>query len=157
MERLAELGIETITTDHPPVFSVEESRELHAKISGGHTKNLFLKDAKGGLFLVVAHHDTRVDLKRLPAVLGSARLSFGRTELLEDVLGVSPGSVTAFSVMNDTEQKVQVVFDQKLMEFETINLHPMENTATTSIARDDLLRFIRATGHTYRIAALTIN
>jgi Ala-tRNA(Pro) deacylase len=157
MERLAELGIETVTVDHPPVFSVEESGELYEKIPGGHTKNLFLKDAKGGLFLIVAHHGTRVDLKRLPPVIGSARLSFGRAELLQDVLGVTPGSVTAFSVMNDTEQKVQVVVDQSLMAFETINLHPMENTATTSIARDDLLRFIRDTGHTPQIAALTID
>jgi Ala-tRNA(Pro) deacylase len=98
-----------------------------------------------------------VDLKRLPPVIGSARLSFGRAELLQDVLGVTPGSVTAFSVMNDTDQKVQVVVDQSLMAFETINLHPMENTATTSIARDDLLRFIRDTGHTPQIAALTID
>lgn len=157
MERLAELGIETSTIDHAPVFSVEDSGELYDRIAGGHTKNLFLKDAKGGLYLIVAHHHTRVDLKRLPPVIGSARLSFGRSDLLGEVLGVAPGSVTAFSIMNDSEGKVQVVFDQELMAFETINLHPMENTGTTSIARDDLLRFIRATGHTPQIAALTID
>ncbi len=157
MERLAELGIATATVDHPPVFSVEESGELYERIPGGHTKNLFLKDAKGALFLIVAHPGTRVDLKRLPPVIGSARLSFARADLLEEVMGVKPGSVTAFAVMNDVGQQVRVVLDQNLMKFDTINLHPMENTATTSIAREDLLRFIRATGHTPQIAALTVD
>jgi Ala-tRNA(Pro) deacylase len=157
MERLAELGIETATVDHPPVYSVEESGELYEKIPGGHTKNLFLKDTKGALFLIVAHYRTRVDLKRLPPVIGSARLSFGRADLLQEAMGVPPGSVTAFAVMNDTGQQVRMVLDRNLMDFDTINLHPMENTATTSIARDDLLRFIRATGHTPQIAALTVD
>jgi Ala-tRNA(Pro) deacylase len=157
MERLAELGIASRTFDHAPVFTVEESGELYEKIPGGHTKNLFLKDAKGQLFLIVAHHDTRVDPKKLPPVIGSARLSFGQAPLLAEVLGVTPGSVTAFALLNDVTNRVQVVIDQKLMAFETINLHPMENTATTSIARDDLLRFIRATGHPLQIAALTLD
>lgn len=156
MERLADLGIHTTTVDHPPVHTVEESGELYDRIPGGHTKNLFLKDAKGALFLVVAHPATRVDLKRLPPIIGSARLSFGRAELLEDVLGIKPGAVTAFSVMNDREGQVEVIFDRNLMAFDTINLHPMENSATTSIAREDLLRFIRATGHHPRITALTV-
>ncbi len=157
MSRLAELGIEVRTLDHPPVFTVEESGELYEKIPGGHTKNLFLKDAKGRLFLVVAHHGTRVDLKRLPAIIGAARLSFGRPELLEEVLGVQPGSVTAFALINDRAGQVQVIIDRKLMQFDLINLHPMENSATTSIARDDLLRFIRATAHTPKIADLTLD
>jgi Ala-tRNA(Pro) deacylase len=157
MDRLAELDIACRTVDHPPVFTVEDSGELYAAIPGGHTKNLFLKDAKGQLFLIVAHHGTRVDLKKLPPVIGSARLSFGRAELLEEVLGVKPGSVTAFAVMNDQAGQVRVVIDQALMAFDTINLHPMENSATTSIAREDLLRFIRAAGHTPQIAALTLD
>lgn len=157
LQRLADLGIAVATVEHPPVHTVEESGELYEKIPGGHTKNLFLKDAKGALFLIVAHHATRVDLKRLPPVIGSARLSFGRADLLQDVLGVQPGSVTAFALINDRDRKVQVVFDQNLMAFATINLHPMENSATTSIAREDLLRFIRATGHTPRIAALAFD
>ncbi len=157
MDRLAELGIACRTVDHTPVFTVEDSGELYAAIPGGHTKNLFLKDAKGQLFLIVAHHGTRVDLKKLPPVIGSARLSFGRAELLESVLGVKPGSVTAFAVMNDAAIQVRVVIDQNLMAFDTINLHPMENSATTSIAREDLLRFIRAAGHTPQIAALTLD
>jgi Ala-tRNA(Pro) deacylase len=154
-DRLAELGIKTRTLDHSPVFTVGESVELYEKIPGGHTKNLFLKDAKGQLFLVVAHHDTQIDLKQLSLSVGAARMSFGRAELLEEILGVKPGSVTAFAIMNDTAGRVRVVFDRHLMAFETINLHPMENTATTSIAREDLLRFIRATGHEPVIAALS--
>ncbi len=157
MQRLAGLGIAVTTVEHAPVHTVEDSGELYERIPGGHTKNLFLKDARGGLFLIVAHHATRIDLKRLPPVIGSARLSFGRTELLQEVLGVKPGSVTAFALINDSDRKVEVVFDQNLMAFETINLHPMENSATTSIARDDLLRFIRATGHTPRIVALAFD
>lgn len=157
MQRLAGLGIAVTTVEHAPVHTVEDSGELYERIPGGHTKNLFLKDARGGLFLIVAHHATRIDLKLLPPVIGSARLSFGRTELLQEVLGVKPGSVTAFALINDSDRKVEVVFDQNLMAFETINLHPMENSATTSIARDDLLRFIRATGHTPRIVALAFD
>lgn len=157
MDRLAELGIACPTVEHAPVFTVEDSGELYATIPGGHTKNLFLKDTKGQLFLIVAHHGTRVDLKKLPPVIGSARLSFGRAELLEEVLGVKAGSVTAFAVMNDGAGHVRVVIDQNLMAFETINLHPLENSATTSIAREDLLRFIRAAGHTPLIAALTLD
>lgn len=154
MDRLASLGIETVTTDHPPVFTVEESHDLYARIPGAHTKNLFLKDAKGRLFLVVADHGTAVDLKALPKVIGSARLSFGNAELMQSVLGVTPGSVTAFAVMNAAPAEVTVVFDARLMAAATINLHPMENVATTSIARDDLLRFIRASGHEPLVVAL---
>ncbi|MDX2308606.1 MAG: prolyl-tRNA synthetase associated domain-containing protein [Hyphomicrobium sp.] len=154
-ERLAALGIVTTTVEHPAVFTVEESDELYARVPGAHTKNLFLKDAKGRLFLVVADHATVVDLKSLPKVIGSARLSFGNAELLEAVLGVKPGSVTAFAAMNDEAQKVTIVIDQNLMNAAIVNLHPMENVATTSIARDDLLRFIRATGHEPQIAGLT--
>ncbi len=153
-ERLDQLGIATTTTDHPPVATVAESADLYARIAGAHTKNLFLKDAKDQLYLVVAHHDTNVDLKGLPKVIGSARLSFGRAELLAEVLGVHPGSVTAFALMNDSTKAVTAVVDKSLMSHGTINCHPMENTATTSIARDDLLRFIRDTGHEPLIVAL---
>jgi Ala-tRNA(Pro) deacylase len=145
--RLEQLGIATRTVEHPAVFTVAESAALDREIPGGHTKNLFLKDAKGRLFLVIAHAETQIDLKRLPAAIGSARLSFGRPELLMDVLGVTPGSVTAFALINDASRRVDVVMDQMLMAFPTINCHPLVNSATTSIARDDLLRFIRACGH----------
>ena len=140
--------------EHEPVFSVAESGDIERRLPGGHTKNLFLKDAKDRLFFVMAWTETQVDLKALPKVIGSARLSFGRPDLLMDVLGVPPGSVTAFALMNDVKGAVEVIIDRNLMTFERVNCHPLENTATTNIARDDLLRFIRATGHEPRISVL---
>ncbi|MEI9901061.1 MAG: prolyl-tRNA synthetase associated domain-containing protein [Hyphomicrobium sp.] len=153
-DRLAELGIETRTLEHDPVFTVAESAELERQMQGAHTKNLFLKDDRGALFLIVAISATRVDLKALSRTLSAGRFSFGKAELLRGALGVEPGSVTAFSVINDTSQQVSVVLDADLMRHETINCHPLENTATTNIARDDLLRFIRACGHEPRIVML---
>lgn len=152
--RLAGLGIETRTVDHEPVFTVAESGELERRLEGAHTKNLFLKDDRGTLFLVVAKSSTRVDLKALSRTLGAGRFSFGKPELLYEVLGVPPGSVTAFAVINDASGRVTVVVDEGLLKFETINCHPLENTATTNIARDDLMRFIRACGHEPRIVML---
>lgn len=152
--RLSELGITTRTVEHSPLFTVAESAEVERQLPGGHTKNLFLKDAKANLYLVVALSTTPVDLKTLPQTISSHRLSFGKPDLLMQALGVPPGSVTAFSVINDTAQRVAVVIDAALMAHDTINCHPLENTATTNIARDDLLRFIRATGHEPRIAVL---
>jgi Ala-tRNA(Pro) deacylase len=152
--RLDELGIDTATVEHDPVFTVAESDKLEREIDGAHTKNLFLKDDKGALFLVVARSATRVDLKSLARRLGAGRFSFGKPELLMQALGVPPGSVTAFAVINDPQARVGVVVDEELLAFDTINCHPLENTATTNIARDDLLRFIRACGHEPRIAVL---
>ena len=152
--RLAELGIKTQTVDHEPVFTVEESRELERALPGAHTKNLFLKDDKGALFLVVALSSTRVDLKALSRSLSAGRFSFGRPELLLEYLGVPPGSVTAFAIINDPGRRVRLVLDAELLNYETINCHPLENTATTNIARPDLLRFIRACGHEPSIVIL---
>ena len=152
--RLEELGIATRTIEHEPLFTVAQSSKLATDLDGGHTKNLFLKDAKAGLFLVVALATTVVDLKTLPKVIDSARLSFGNPGLLMEVLGVTPGSVTAFAVINDPGGRVRVILDRHLMGCDRINAHPLENTATTNIARDDLLRFIRASGHEPRIAVL---
>jgi len=152
--RLRALGIETETVEHEAVFTVAESEHLERKLSGGHTKNLFLKDAKGRLFLVVAESHTPVDLKSLHKRIGAARLSFGKPELLMEVLGVPAGSVTALALINDDQKRVSVVVDQRLMGYERINCHPLVNTATTSIARDDLLRLMRATGHDPLVVAI---
>ncbi len=152
--RLSELGIETRTVEHPPLFTVAESSQIEREIPGAHTKNLFLKDDNGLLFLVVAMATTRIDLKALARTLRAGRFSFGKPDLLLAALGVSPGSVTAFAVINDPGQRVHLVVDAELMKHDTINCHPLENTATTSIARDDLLRFIRACGHEPKIAPL---
>jgi Ala-tRNA(Pro) deacylase len=153
-DRLAELGIETETLDHEAVFTVAESSGLESRLSGAHTKNLFLKDDKGVLYLVVAMTTTKVDLKALARTLGAGRFSFGKPELLQEALGVTPGSVTAFAVANDAAHRVALVLDAELMKHASINCHPLENTATTNIARDDLLRFFRACGHEPRIAVL---
>jgi Ala-tRNA(Pro) deacylase len=152
--RLAELGIATRTFEHEAVFTVAESGRLERELPGAHTKNLFLKDEDGALFLVVAQSATRVDLKALARRLGAGRFSFGKAELLSEVLGVPPGSVTAFALINDPDRRVRVVVDADLMAHDTINCHPLENTATTNIARDDLLRFIRACGHEPSIMGL---
>ncbi len=155
--RFDELGIETTTVDHPAVFTVDESLAIHKHelLPGGHTKNLFLKDKKGSIFLVVALNDASLDLKSLHRMLGaSGRFSFGKPELLFELLGVTPGSVTPFSLINDTEQTVNVVLEAKMMEHDLLNYHPLENTATVNIKRDDLLTFIRSCGHEPRIMAL---
>ncbi|MFY0611683.1 MAG: prolyl-tRNA synthetase associated domain-containing protein [Hyphomicrobiaceae bacterium] len=153
-KHLAELGISTTTIDHAPVFTVAESDVLHRDMPGGHTKNLFLKDAKGRLFLIVAESHATVDMKRFHKRIGSARLSFGKPDLLEKTLGVQPGSVTALSLINDTDGLVDVIIDEDLMAFDIINCHPLINTATTAVAAQDLIKFMRATGHEPRIMSL---
>jgi Ala-tRNA(Pro) deacylase len=152
--RLAELAIATQTVEHEAVFTVAESSKVEQELPGANTKNLFLKDEGGELFLVVAQAERRVDLKALAQTLGAGRFSFGKPELLLETLGVPPGSVTAFAVINDGAHRVCVVIDAELMACDSINCHPLENTATTNIARDDLLRFIRSCGHEPRIVAL---
>jgi Ala-tRNA(Pro) deacylase len=154
LARLAGLGIATETVEHEATFTVAESSRLESRLPGGHTKNLFLKDAKGRLFLVVAMADAKIDLKALPGKLGCQRLSFGRPELLMEVLGVPPGSVTPFALINDAGQRVTVVLDADMMRYERLNYHPLANTATTNIAREDLLTFVRACGHEPRILAV---
>jgi Ala-tRNA(Pro) deacylase len=152
--RLTELGISSATVEHAPVFTVEESTELRTSLPGAHTKSLFLTDKDGRLVLVVAKDDTRVDLKALAKVLGAGRFSFGKPELLAAVLGVSPGSVTPFALINASAAEVRVVVDQALMAFAEVNCHPLENTATTRLAAKDLIRFIEACGHEPRILPL---
>ena len=146
------LGIRHTTVSHPPLFTVEQSQAQRGQIPGGHTKNLFLRDKKQAVFLVVAEEGAEIDLKGLHRVLGaSGRLSFGSPDLLRELLGVPPGSVTAFGAINDKEGRVTVVLDAALMEHGTINAHPLVNTMTTSLARDDLVKFLESTGHPPRI------
>jgi len=150
---LADNGIAVTTIEHPPLFTVEESKRLRGDIPGGHTKNLFLKDKKGRIFLVVALEHTEIDLKKIHTIIGaSGRVSFGKAELLEEVLGVVPGSVTPFGLVNDRDDhRVTPVFDAAMMRHELLNFHPLVNTATSSIRREDLLKFARACGHEPRI------
>ena len=152
---LSKIGVATETVSHPPLFTVEQSRALRGEIAGAHTKNLFLKDKKGALFLVVASEASTIDLKRLHDRIGaSGRLSFGKAELLSEVLGVAPGAVTPLGLINDTPGRVSVVLDAELMTNDKINCHPLVNTATTTFAAADLIAFIRATGHEPSIIAL---
>lgn len=121
---LVDLGVPHTNYEHPAVFSVDESGKIKQEIPGAHTKNLFLKDAKDQLWLVSAEAQARIDLKRLHTVIGSARLSFGKAELMEETLGVTPGSVTAFGLVNDTAHLVRFVLDRTLAEAEQVNFHP---------------------------------
>ena len=134
------------TLDHPPVFRVEEGMEIKAALPGGHSKNLFLKDSRGQLWLISALDETVIDLKRLPAVIGSGRLSFGPEALMVETLGVRPGSVTALGLINDAERRVRFVLDAALAAAEPVNFHPLGNDATTALSQDGFRRFLAALG-----------
>jgi Ala-tRNA(Pro) deacylase len=157
--RLDELGIPHRTHTHPPVFTVAEAVALRGTLPGGHTKNLFLKDRKDGLWLAVMLEERRTDLKKLADALEAPRFSFGSGELLYEVLGVRPGSVTPFALINDTGingkgRRVTVVLDEGMLAHDPLNYHPLENDRTTAIAPNDLLRFVAACGHEPRILDL---
>ena len=141
-------GVDHDTTDHAAVFRVGEGEGIKDDIPGAHTKNLFLKDAKGRLWLISAKDDTAIDLKRLHTVIGSARLSFGAAELMEKTLGVTPGSVTAFALINDAERDVTFVLDRRLAQAERVNFHPLVNTATTGVSQAGFAKFLQALGIT---------
>jgi Ala-tRNA(Pro) deacylase len=154
-QRFADLGIETTTLDHPPVFTVEEAKKVHDDVPGGHCKNLFCKDEKGVLWLIVALEDAFINLKAAPAKIGSKRLTFGKPELLLEVLGLEPGSVTPFGLINDTTQRTNVILDEAMMRESLLNFHPLKNDATTTISSADLMRFITSCGHAPRVVAVS--
>ncbi|MFO1120692.1 MAG: prolyl-tRNA synthetase associated domain-containing protein [Rhodospirillales bacterium] len=144
---LDQLGIEHSTIEHPPIFTVEEGRAWHDKIPGLHCKNLFIKDRKGGIWLVVMPGEKRADLNRLEKLLAAPRFSFGRPELLAEVLELTPGSVTPFGLINDRDHRVTVVLDQEMLESEWVNYHPLHNAASTTLRSADLVRFVKALGY----------
>ncbi len=148
--RLQELGIAQRTVKHPPVFTVEEAKALRGDLPGHHIKNLFLRNKKEEMWLVVALEDRAIDLKRLGEALGAGRLSFGSPERLRRHLGIEPGSVTPLALINDQAQAVQLVLDRGLADGGPVNVHPLVNTMTTAVAPADLLRFFEATGHSPR-------
>ncbi len=156
LARLDALGIAAETFHHPAVFTVEESLQHTAHLPGAHVKNLFLKDKKGKLWLVTCRHDLRVDLNALSRRLGAARFSFGRPELLAEVMGVEPGSVTPLALVNDSDLRVQAVLDEILLEHDRVNCHPLRNTASTAIGSADLVRFMRSTGHEPIVSAIDV-
>lgn len=137
-------GIDHATLRHEAVFRVEDGPHLKASLPGGHTKNLFLKDAKGRIWLITALDETKIDLKALPKAIGAARLSFGSAELLFEHLGVRPGSVSPFGLINDQQRRVTLVVDAALLAHEPLNFHPLTNTATTAVSREGFLAFLKA-------------
>ena len=152
--RLANLGIETRTVQHAPVFTVEEAQRLRGEIDGGHCKNLFLRNKKGRMWLVVCGEERVVDLKALAKRLGAGRLSFGSPRRLMEHLGVIPGAVTPFAIVNDHDGSVPVIIDRSLLEETAINCHPLDNAQTTTIATDDLVRFLESEGHPPKVIDL---
>ena len=155
MEYLGTLGITFDLHHHRAVFTVAESEAVDAAIPGTHCRNLFLRDKKKNNFLVVLQNATEVDIKKLPALIGSDRLSFGSAERLWEYLGVRPGSVCPYSIMNDTGMNVKICLDKSMMETDIVNYHPMVNTMTVSVKPADLIRFIESTGHTPHIIDLS--
>lgn len=141
------LGIAHNTHEHEAFFTVEEGRHMKESMLGGHTKNLFMKDKDGTIVLISAWADSQLKLNQLHKLIGTRRLSFASAELMVECLGVEPGSVTAFALMNDQDQRVRFIADAALMGFDTVNFHPLVNTATTAISREDFQRFVEATGH----------
>lgn len=152
--RLEELGIETTTTRHAPVFTVEQSKRLRGEIPGCHVKNLFLRNKKGTMWLVVCAEDRSIEIKSLGWILGAGRLSFGSPERLMRYLGVIAGAVTPFAVINDHSGAVRVALDRPLLQREPLNFHPLDNAMTTTISAEGLLRFLEAEGHPPRLLDL---
>jgi len=141
------LGIRTKTVQHPPVFTVDEAKALRGDLPGAHIKNLFLRNKKGDMWLVVAEESRTIDLKALGERLGAGRLSFGSPERLMSHLGVVPGAVTPFALINDRQGRVRVAIDKAVLEQDPVNCHPLANDMTTAIAPQDLLTFIESSGH----------
>jgi len=148
LSALDDLGLKTSTLNHEAVFRVGEGDGIKDQLPGAHTKNLFLKDDKGKLWLISAEQTTRINLKTLPKTIGSGRLSFGSEERLYDALGVRPGSVTALGLINDPEHKVTFVLDKVLADADIVNFHPLTNTSTTALPQADFRRFLEWLGRT---------
>lgn len=146
---LDRLGIAYRTVEHQPVFTVAESQELRGTLPGGHTKNLFVKDKADRLFLITAEEDSPIDLNATSKLLGvRGRLSFASAELLMTHLGVEPGSVTPLALVNDETRSVTFILEKRLLGHAIINVHPLINSRTTALRREDLIAYIEATGHT---------
>lgn len=155
-ELFGKFGIETKTYEHEALFTVEESKAVKEKIAGAHSKNLFVKDKRGKVFALITLADAVIDLKKIHEIIGaSGRVSFTTADQLYDLWGVRPGSVTPFGAINDVNLQVTVVLDAALMAHELLNFHPLENIATTSIKREDLLVFLVATGHKPNICEIS--
>lgn len=145
------LALPHTTHWHEATFTVDQGRDLKASLPGGLTKNLFMTDKDGVIVLISAHADNQLRLNQLHKHIGTRRLSFASAELMLETLGVIPGSVTAFALMNDIERRVRFIADAALMAYEILNFHPLINTGTTAINREDFRAFVQATGHTLEV------
>jgi len=150
------LGIPFAAYEHVAVFTVAESDEVNAAIPGAHTKNLFLKDNGGAYWLVTVPSDARVDLKALPAAIGSKRVSFGKADDMERLLGIAPGSVTPLAAINAPAGSIIVVLDEGLAAADTVNVHPLRNTATLGLSGAAILGLLRHWGHAPQVAAIPV-
>ncbi len=153
---LAALAIPFAAFEHEAVFTVAESDAVNAAIPGAHTKNLFLKDNGGAFWLVTVPSEARVDLKALPAAIGSKRVSFGKAEDMERLLGISPGSVTPLAAINAPTGSIGVVLDEGLAVADTVNVHPLRNTATLGLSGAAVLDLLRHWGHAPIIASIPV-
>lgn len=147
LDALAAAGIEPSWRFHPAAPTVADAMAHWKDIPGAHAKNLFFKDAGGRLWLLTALAERRLDLKALPAIMGSKRLSFGSAPLLEETLGVTPGSVTPLAALRDTAQRVTVALDAEMMRADIVNMHPLVNTSTIGMRPDELTAFLTRCGH----------
>ena len=154
LDLLTQIGIEYTNHEHPAVYTVEEADLHHEGIDGVHSKNLFFKDKKKNLFLVVTLSDKPIVIKEVAKKIGAKSPSFGKPELLDQVLGVIPGAVTPFAIVNDENHNVKVILDEELMENELLNFHPLENTATTTIAAQDLVKFMEHCDQEFEVIRL---
>jgi Ala-tRNA(Pro) deacylase len=154
LARLDALGIANRTIEHPPLYTVEDSKRLRGDLPGGHVKNLFLRDKRARFWLLVTLEDQHVDLKALAKHLAVGRFTFANAQQLDQYLGITPGSVSPLAVINDGARAVTVLIDDVLLQKDPVNLHPLRNDRTTAIAPQDLLRFLDACGHAPRVLAL---
>ncbi|SBT07952.1 Aminoacyl-tRNA editing enzymes YbaK, ProX (fragment) [Candidatus Accumulibacter aalborgensis] len=155
MTMLEEFGIASATVEHPSLRTIDDSRRLRGDLPGAHAKSLFLKDRRGGYWLLVALEQTRIDLRVAASVLQAPRFSFASMDELSRLLGVVPGAVSPFAAVNDVHGRVCVVIEQRVLASELINCHPLRNDRTTTIATLDLVRFLEQIGHPPRIIDLS--
>jgi Ala-tRNA(Pro) deacylase len=133
---------------HPPLFTVADSQSLRGELPGGHVKNMFMKDKKGAIWLATCMEDRRIRIRDLEKEISARNLSFAKEPLLWEMLGVRPGAVTPFGLINDRAgQRVRIALDVQMLEHDPLNFHPLHNEATTAISKEGFLKFLTLTGH----------
>ena len=154
MSTLTSLNISYTTRTHPPLRTVADAKAFRGDMRGAHIKNLYLRDRKKRNFLLVVEEDKSIDLKALPGLIGSDRLSFGSADRLLEMLGVRPGAVSPFTLINDPNHHVQLVLDADLADQPSLFAHPLVNDMTLGVSGADLIRFFAYTGHNPKLLSL---